>query len=119
MSARSIVGMLVVLAASDCAHASAPSTPEPAAEKSVYVQPRIAQQQGVLRIRTRSSRPFRGTVEVPIDENGRADTFRIRIMPSMDDLLRSSIIDWLQGVEFIPARRDGVPVAGVFKMKFS
>ena len=76
------------------------------------------QQQGVLRLRTRSARPFRGTVEVPIDENGRADIFRIRVMPQMDELLRRSIEEWIQGVEFTPARRDGVPVAGVFKMKF-
>ena len=116
MSARSIATLLVVLALSGCAHSRASGDPAPA--PSVVVPPRVTQQQSVLRFRTRSPTRFRGTVEVPVDENGRAEVFRMRVMPRMDDLMRRDIEEWLQGVTFKPATRDGVPVAGVYKMTF-
>jgi hypothetical protein len=116
--ARSIVALLFIVVFAACAHGGASGAGDPASVKSVVIPPRITQQQSVLRFRTRSPGRFRGTVEIPVDENGRAEIFRIRVMPRMDDLMRQSIEEWLQGVTFIPAKRDGVPVAGVFKMSF-
>jgi hypothetical protein len=115
--ARSVAALLFVLVFAACAHGGGSAAGDPAAVKSVVIPPRITQQQNVLRFRTRSGR-FRGTVEVPVDETGRAEIFRIRVIPRMDDLMRRDIEEWLQGVTFIPAKRDGVPVAGVFKMSF-
>jgi hypothetical protein len=116
--ARSVAALLFIVVFAACAHGGASGAGDPASVKSVVIPPRITQQQSVLRFRTRSPGRFRGTVEVPVDDNGRAEIFRIRVIPRMDDLMRQSIEEWLQGVTFIPARRDGVPVAGVFKMSF-
>ena len=32
--------------------------------------------------------------------------------------MKRSLEDWLQGVTFVPATRDGVPVRGIYTMTF-
>jgi hypothetical protein len=86
--------------------------------KSVYVDPKILNSQSVLRLRSRSASPFRGTVEIPVRADGRAEIFGIKIFPLMDDLMRQDLQDWLQGVMFKPGTKDGIPVASVYKMAF-
>jgi hypothetical protein len=71
-----------------------------------------------MSLRSSSSRPFRGTVEIPIDDQGRADVFGMRVIGTMDDTMKKSLQEYLRTLEFSPATRDGVPVVGIFTMKF-
>jgi len=100
-----------------CAHSGAPATTEIRKNKSVYVPPQLSSGMTQLSMRTRGG-PIRGTIEIPIDASGHADANAIRSTGSMDDLMRQSIREWLEPVTFTPATRDGVPVAGVFTMRF-
>jgi hypothetical protein len=54
---------------------------------------------------------------VPIDEAGQADVSGMRVMGTMGSATREEIASWLDRAAFAPARQDGVPVRGVFKMQ--
>ena len=103
-----------------CAHTRGPAATQEVSRDphSIYADPKVLNAQSMLRLRTRSASPFRGTVEVPVSADGRADIFGIKVFPRMDDLMRRDIEEWLQGVTFKPGTKDGVPVASVFKMTF-
>jgi hypothetical protein len=53
---------------------------------------------------------------VPIDEAGQADISGMRVMGTMGSATREEIASWLARAAFAPARQDGVPVRGMFKM---
>ena len=115
---RSCVLVLNLIAAAACAHGGASGASRTdAADNSVYVAPKVMGAPPVMRLRTQSAR-FRGTIEIPISADGRADVFGLRSTQVIDPLMKTDLQDWLQQVSFIPAKRDGVPVAGVFKMTF-
>ncbi len=112
-----VMGTLVVcLTVAACAHSGASATTDVPKDKSVYVAPKMMSAPTIT-MRTRGG-PFRGTLDIPIDASGHADANAIRSTGSMDDLMRQSIRDWLDQAIFTPATRDGVPVAGVFRMRF-
>ena len=117
VSARHITRFLLVLTIAGCAHAGSSGADSPASARA-DIGPRIVQQQSRLRFRTDPEVRFRGIVEVTVDENGRPDLFRLRTVPKMDENMRRDVEEWLQGVVFFPAQRDGEPVTGVFKMRF-
>jgi hypothetical protein len=71
-----------------------------------------------MRLRSRSSRPFRGSVEIPVDVNGRPEVLAMRVVGNMDDLMKRDLQEWLGQARFVPAKRDGVPVPGIYSMKF-
>lgn len=100
-----------------CAHSGASAKTEVPKDESVYVMPKLTSSP-MMSMRSRSGGPFRGTIDIPIDASGRADVNAIRVTGSMDDLMRQSIRDWLDQAVFTPATRDGVPVAGIFTMRF-
>ena len=66
---------------------------------------------------TISSR-FSGTIDLPIDEKGRPDILRMRVMGTMTEDMRREISSWLSQSTYEPATRGGVPVPGVLNIKF-
>lgn len=60
---------------------------------------------------------FRGTIEVPIDERGRAITAEAKFIGNVSNDVRREIVAWLDGLTFNPATQDGVPVRGKFMMR--
>lgn len=86
---------------------------------SIYIEPKMSPQSVPLRLRSRSSTRFHGEVQVPVDATGRPDVLGIRVIGTMDSLMKQDLQEWLSTTSFVPAKRDGVPVAGVFKMKFN
>jgi hypothetical protein len=61
---------------------------------------------------------FNGTIELPIDETGRPDIPRMRVMGTITDDVRREISDWLAQASYEPATRNGLPVRGVMSIKF-
>ena len=113
-----VIGALAIsLSVGACAHSGASANPDVPKAQSGYVPPKMMSGMAQLSLRSRGA-PFRGTIDVPIDASGHADANAIRAIGSMDDLMRQSIREWLEQVIFTPATRDGVPVAGVFRMRF-
>lgn len=110
---RSCLGIILVSAAS-CAGGSA-STESGALKPGRITEPRI-NTAGQLRF-SAPSRRFDFRIEVPIDEQGRADVTGMRVMGNMPNTTREDIASWLSRATFYPARQDGVPVRGVFKMQ--
>lgn len=70
-----------------------------------------------LTLHTRGGRPH-GTIEVPVSPGGDPDVFGIRYIGIFDDLTRRDLNEWISQTTFTPSKRNGVPVAGVFKMAF-
>ena len=121
MARRSVaVAMLVSgLLVAGCAH-SAGSVSNVVADdqSSILVPPKMLPSGAQMRLRSTSSRPFRGTVEIPVDVNGRPEPNRIRVTGTMSALMKRDLEEYIVQLLFIPAKRDGVPVPGVFKMTF-
>lgn len=107
-----------VFLAAGCAHPGASAKNAIADQSSIEVPPRMLPTGAPLRLRSTSSRPFRGTVEIPVDVNGRPDEYSIRVIGNMNELTKRDLREWLAQTTFVPAKRDGVPVPGVFKMTF-
>ena len=107
-------------AVSACAHAAKPPS-EPVSPSGdsadVVVSPRVITVVGQLKLRSRGGRP-RGTVQVPIDTSGRPDVFGIRFIGNFDDLTRQDLVEYLGQQIFTPAKKNGVPVTGVYEMIF-
>ena len=70
-----------------------------------------------LRISTPPSGPttVRLSIEVEVDESGRADVSTLKLMGSGVSDNQHAIRQWLEQALFAPARQNGVPVRGVFK----
>jgi hypothetical protein len=105
---------------SACAHpATVPSEPVSSADvgAGVVIPPKMISSIGMFKLRSRGGRP-RGKVEVPVDASGRPDLSRIRFIGNFDDLMKEDLIDYLGRQAFTPAKRNGLPTAGVFEMTF-
>jgi hypothetical protein len=96
-----------------CARSSG-ATDGSAPKPGRITEPRI-NTAGQLRFTT-TARRFDFRIEVPVDEQGRADVTGMRVMGNMPNTTREDIASWLSRATFHPARQDGVPVRGVFKM---
>ncbi len=94
---------------------SSPSAADQAPKPGRATEARLIRSPGPLRFQT-SSRSFTFRIEVPVDEEGRADVSGMRVMGSMGTATREEIANWLSRATFAPAREDGVPVRGVYKM---
>lgn len=55
-------------------------------------------------------------VLVDIDRNGRADLSTLKVIGSGADANRALIADWLRTAVFEPARKNGAPIRGQFRM---
>jgi hypothetical protein len=108
----SICLALAMTTSAGCAHtsSSADSAPKP----GKIIPPRI-HPAGGLRFETNVMK-FDYLIEVPIDERGQPDISGMRIMGNMPPRTREDIAEWIGRATFDPARQDGVPVRGVFKM---
>ncbi len=62
--------------------------------------------------------PPHGTVEIPVDVQGRPDTFGMKFFGAFSEATRRGILDFVAQATFLPAKRNGVPSAGVFTMTF-
>lgn len=117
---RILMIALPFFAVSACAHAAKPPS-EPVSSSGdsadVVVSPRVMTAVGRLKLRSRDGRP-RGTVQVPIDTFGRPDVFGIRFIGNFDDLTRQDLVEHLGQQIFTPAKKNGVPVTGVYEMIF-
>jgi hypothetical protein len=114
---RVALSMIMVAA---CAHpAKAPSEPVSSAGAGgdVVTPPKIMAAAGTLKLRSRGGR-IRGKVQVPVDASGRPDVFGIRFMGTFEELTKRDLIDYIGQQTFTPAKRNGLPTAGVFEMTF-
>ena len=108
-----VLSLVAILGVSACASSS--NTAADAAPKPGRIIPPRIQNAGTLRFTT-NSRTFNFRIEVPVDEEGRADATGMRVMGNMANVTREEIISWLSRATFYPARQDGVPVRGTFRM---
>jgi hypothetical protein len=106
---------------SACAHAAKPpSEPVSSSGESAdfVVSPKVITVVGQLKLRSRGGGRPRGTVQVPIDNVGRPDVFGIRFIGNFDDLTRQDLVEFLGQQIFTPAKKNGIPVSGVYEMMF-
>ena len=103
---------LMVAISAGCAHQSASANGAPKPGK--IIPPRI-HPAGNLRFETNTMK-FDYLIEVPIDEQGRPDIRGMRVMGNMPARTREDLAEGIARATFDPARQDGVPVRGVFKM---
>jgi hypothetical protein len=109
---RVFVG-IALIAAVACARSSGATDRSP--KPGRISEPRI-NNAGQLRFSV-PARNFDFRIEVPVDEQGRADVTGMRVMGNMPNTTREDIAAWLSRATFHPARQDGVPVRGIFKMQ--
>jgi len=118
--ARIVLLALTSIAISSCAHpAKGSSEPVPTADASrdVVMPPQLLSSGGVIRLESSGGRT-RGTVEVPIDAEGKPNLFAMRFIGTFSQVIRKSITEFIEQSTFVSATRNGVPVKGVFKMTF-
>ena len=112
--ARSHLIVPVVCALSlACASASSSS--------SGYQAPRLASRTDVPILSTSTSSaasraPFRVEIQVEVDPNGRADVSTLKLTGPGALESRGALESWIATSTFQPARQNGVPVRGLFKM---
>ena len=109
-----IVSVVFALSALTACGSSSSATDQ-APEPNRATEPRLIRSPGPLRFRT-DSRSFNFRIELHIHEEGRAEVGGMRVLGSMGNATREEITSWLLGATFAPARQDGVPVRGVYKM---
>ena len=117
---RRILCALGVMVVAACTHSSAGvtgSAPSTDQKGDVVVSPRMTGSGRQFSIRSTGGRPS-GIVEVPVDATGRADVFGIRFIGRFSDVTRRDITDYIADATFVPAKRNGIPERGVFKMTF-
>jgi hypothetical protein len=118
VSVGSIAALLVVLGFAACTHARAPESADSLPTKINRCSSEDHPAAECAAVSDQVGPAFSRHLEVPIDENGHAESFGIRLMPPMDDLMKQSNRGSGSGSDVNPAKRDGVPVVGVFKMTF-
>jgi hypothetical protein len=101
-----------MLVSAGCAHPS--SATDSGLKPGKIIPPRI-HPAGPLQFETNTSK-FDYIIELPIDEQGRPDISGMRVMGSMPSRTREDLAAWFARATFDPARQDGAPVRGVFKM---
>lgn len=110
------LGLVAVSACSHAAKSSSDAAPSPEMRGDVVIPARISSA-SVIRFRSVGSRP-RGTVEIPVDANGRADVLGVRFMGTFSEVTRQDIIEFVEQANFVAATRNGVPERGKVKMTF-
>jgi hypothetical protein len=114
MISRLLAVCLAVMVAGSPGCASQSASADRAPKPGKIIPPRI-HPAGGLRFETNVMK-FDYLIEVPIDERGQPDISGMRIMGNMPPRTREDIAEWIGRATFDPARQDGVPVRGVFKM---
>ncbi|HEX6575882.1 MAG TPA: hypothetical protein VF042_13010 [Gemmatimonadaceae bacterium] len=112
-----VLGLIAVSACSNATTSVSAAGPAKNASGDVVVAPRMVGSNGDMKIRSVGSRPS-GTVEVPIDANGRPDIFGIRYTGTFSEVTRRDLADYIAQARFSPAMRNGVPERGIFTMTF-
>jgi hypothetical protein len=89
------------------------------ARSSNVQPPRIVSRTGPLQLRVSGAGPAGGTtiidVEVMVDANGVPDMSTFRATGSAGAENRGTLMQWISEAKFEPGRRDGVPVASLFR----
>jgi hypothetical protein len=117
---RTVLLALNLITISACAHPPKGSSEVSGSEvhtDDVVIQPRMLGSKTQLMLRSRGVRP-QGTIEIPVNASGIPDVFGMRFIGTFDDLTRQDLSDWIGQSMFAPAKRNGLPAAGVFKMTF-
>lgn len=115
MILRSRFALLVVMAIISASCASSSNSSGGGKKPDLIIDPKI-KPAGPLRFT--ADRRFREfSIEVSVDETGRADVAGMRVIGDLPQITRDDIAAWLSASTFEPARQGGVPVRGVFKMQ--
>ena len=105
---------LILFIAASCASGGSPATAT-AGNQTDMVPPRMLNNTGpVMQMPGR----FTGAIELAIDVNGRPDFLSMKVMGRMTDEVRRAFIEYFRQSTFAPATINGVPVPGVYKIRF-
>ena len=115
-SVTAVLIMLAVSATACSANSSSSDSLAPApAVKRVRIEPPRLLRGEQPRIREE----YDAKIEVMIDKNGEPDMQSLKISGRVGGSARLALESWIQYSSFVPARRDGVPVAGLFVMRMT
>jgi hypothetical protein len=106
------VFMIAGVLSAGCAHSSTSADSAPKAAR--IIPPRLLPS-GPIQLRA-SRRASYANIELMVDENGRPDVTSIRVIGNIEEATRRDIATWLEQASFAPAKQEGVPVRGLFKM---
>ena len=110
---RAGLAILSLFIGTSCASGGSPSSGATGAT-AVQVPARMLNTGPVMRLPGR----FSGTIELPIDINGRPEVLRMKVMGRMTEDVRRAFIEYYQSSTFAPATINGLPVPSVLKIRF-